>query len=120
MSDDINNNVIQIDFSKVNRAVAEYLREEIKKKAINSDGLHALLLAFQGIQIPDKLAIITNKADVNFEEIKARLHEHNKDLWVAIARLEVWFSIKRIKGQEVGNEEEIIKNKAATILAHCL
>jgi hypothetical protein len=111
--------LIQIDFSKVNRVVAEYLRGEIKKKAINRDSLIALLNAFEGIQFPGALTAITDKADVNYEEIKEKIYAHNDNLSKAIARLEFWFSINRTIGNELSNEETV-KNKAATILAQCL
>jgi hypothetical protein len=111
--------LIQIDFSKIDRAVAEYLRGEIKKKAINRDGLIALLNAFQGIEFPRELTAITDKAAVNYEEVKSRIYEKDKNLWVAMARLDVWFSIKKHIGHEIASEETI-KCKAATILAHCL
>lgn len=111
--------LIQMDFSKVNRAVAEYLRGEIKKKAINRDGLLALLNAFEGIQFPGEMTAITEKTDVNYEEIKEKMYSQNNSLSEAIARLEFWFSINRTIGNELSDEESI-KNKAATILAHCL
>ena len=111
--------LIQIDFTKLNRALADYLREQKNKKAINSDGFIALLNAFQGIQFPNELTAITDKAEVNYGEIKAKIYAHNKDLWVAMARLDAWFSIKRKIGHEIANEEAI-KNKAATILANCI
>lgn len=117
MSEGINGQLIPMDFSKVNKPVAEYLRGEIKKKTRNKDGLHALLLAFQGIQFPRELSMITEKADVNFEDIKVRTHDNNIKLWIAIARLEVWFTAKRQSGHELGNEKTI-KHKAATILAN--
>lgn len=111
--------LIQIDFSKIDRTVAEYLRGEIKRKAINRDGLIALLNAFQGIQFPCELTAITDKADVNYEEIKSRIYAQDKKLWVAMARLDVWFSIKKQIGHEIASEETI-KRKAATILFNCL
>ena len=111
--------LIQIDFSKLNRVLADYLREQKKKKAINSDGFIALLNAFQGIEFPNELTVITDKAEVNHEEIKAKIYAQDKGLWVAMARLDVWFSIKRKIGHEIGNEGTI-KNKAATILANCV
>lgn len=109
--------LISIDFSKVNRAVADYLREQVKKKAINRDCLIALLNTFEEIQFPYELAIIADKKEVNFEEIKAKIYVQDNSLCKAIARFEFWLSINKTIGNELKNEE-ILKAKVATILAH--
>jgi hypothetical protein len=111
--------LIDLDFSKLNRIVADYLREQVKKKSINRDGLLALTIAFEGIQIPCELTSITEKAEVNYEEIKAKIYAQDSYLEKATATLDFWFSINKFIGNEL-DCEETIKKKAATIIANCI
>ena len=108
--------VIQIDFSKVNRTVAGYLREGIKSGAITRDCLVALLTAFEGVELPSGIEAITDK-EVRYRDIKEKVYVQDNSLWKVIARLEFWLQINDSIGNKIAHDEAI-RTKAAVILGN--
>lgn len=110
--------IISIDFHKVDKKLARYLRERIQKRSLKAKNITALLIAFEGVVLPDVPCIILEPTiDVNFEEVRRIIMSQDNMLWRSFLRLEFWIKINRVIGSEIDDEEKI-KNELAKIISN--
>jgi hypothetical protein len=107
--------IVHIDFKKVDKKLAAYLIRRKQTRAIDPLTVTAILLAFEGIQLPDKNLIEEKELKDTYSSVyKTVLSMHKKcQLWLTISNLDScirFYGITKDKKESIRREHARILN----------